>query len=211
MAILAIADNVTLPAAIDGSPGSNVRFPPVRTSEGELLLPAYDDLLHRSLFFASADGQSWALRSTVATELPFGAIQPSVARLESGRLMAVLRNTGQQFLWTMASDDSGRTWSPPMNANFANPDSPACLLRLADGRLLLVFNDSAISRHPLSATISEDDGRSWTMPHVLVDGDGNYAYPSAVQASDGLVHILYSNDRANITEIVLSEAWMAGP
>ncbi len=207
------------PSAIDGPPGSNVRFPPLRTTDGELLLPAYDDLWHRSLFFVSTDGQSWTLRSYVATGQPFGNIQPSLVRLEGGRLLAVMRNNGQQFLWAMASDDSGRTWSMPVNAGFANPDSPACLLRLSSGRLLLVFNDSQTARHPLSVTVSEDDGRSWIAPHVLVEGDGNYAYPSAVQTSatadlrpDGLIHILYSNDRANIAHLTLNEAWLAvGP
>ncbi len=196
------------PAVIDGPTGSNVRFPPLRTAEGDLLLPAYDDLWKRSLFFTSADGQSWSLRSYVSTDQPNGNIQPSVARLDSGRLLAVMRNTGQQFLWAMASDDSGQTWSTPTDANFANPDSPACLLRLASGRLLLVFNDSPVSRHPLSTTLSADDGRSWTTPRILVDGTGDYAYPSAIQAPDGLVHILYSNNRANIAEISLNEAWI---
>lgn len=198
------------PVVIDGPIGSNVRFPPLRTTEGELLLPAYDDLWKRALFFVSADGRSWSVRSHVSTDQPFGNIQPSFARLDSGRLLAVMRNSGRQFLWVMASDDSGRTWSSPVNAGFANPDSPACLLRLASGRLLLVFNDSPVSRRPLSASLSADDGRSWTAPRILVDGDGDYAYPTVVQTPDGLVHILYSNNRANIAEIMLNEAWLVG-
>ena len=199
----------TLPAAVDGPLGSNVRYPPVRTADGELLLPAYDDLLLRSLFFASGDGFSWALRSHVTTDQPHANLQPSMARLASGRLLAVMRNTGQEFLWAMASDDSGRTWSPPINAAFANPASPAALLMLQSGRLLLIFNDSATQRRPLSATLSDDEGQTWLSPRVVMDGQGDFAYPAAVQTGDGLIHIVYSNNRANIGHVTINEAWLA--
>lgn len=199
------------PAAIDGPWGSNVRFPPLRTAEGELLLPAYDDLLLRSLFFVSTDGLSWTLRSAVATDAPFNNLQPSVARLDSGRLLAVMRNSGREFLWAMASDDGGRSWSPPLNAGFANPASPACLLKLASGRLLMIFNDNASLRRSLSASLSADDGRSWIAPRILADGEGDYAYPAAIQTGDGLIHVVYSNNRANIAHVVVNEAWIASP
>ena len=197
------------PAALDGPLGSNVRYPPVRTTEGELLLPAYDDFFLRSFFFVSSDGFAWTLRSNVATEPPHGNIQPSTVRLTSGRLLAVMRNTGQEFLWVMASDDSGRTWSSPMNSGFANPASPTVLLKLHSGRLLLVFNDSATLRRPLSATLSDDDGQTWLPPRVVINGQGDFAYPAAVQTGDGLIHIVYSNNRANIGHVTLNEAWLA--
>jgi predicted neuraminidase len=203
----------SVPRVIAGPLGSNVRFPPVRLSDGTLLLPAYDDLLQRSLFFASADGENWTLRSVIATAGPHRSIQPSVAVLEGGRLLSVMRNTGGGWLWVTASDDDGRGWTEPADSGFPNPASPAALLRLTSGDLVLVYNDSNALRRPLSIAVSGDDGATWHPPRVLVDGDGAYAYPSAVQTPDGLIHVVYSHDREWIGYIALNEAWLvrAGP
>ncbi len=198
------------PRSIYGPLGTNVRFPPLRLTSGERLLPAYDDLLQRALFFASDDGVDWSLRAVVATAAPHRCIQPSIAELESGRMLAVMRNTGAGRMWVSASDDAGETWLAPRSAGFSNPASPASLTRLADGTLLLVFNDSQTLRRPLSATISADDGRTWVPPRVLVDGDGEFAYPAVVQTLDGVVHVLYSHDRAFIGHVRVNAAWLAG-
>jgi len=198
------------PRAIDGPLGANVKYPPLRTGAGELLLPAYDDLLSRSLFFVSTDAENWTLRSAVYTDPPHEDIQPSVVRLGSGRLLAIMRNKGQEWLWAMASDDDGRSWSRPQDSGFPNPASAAALLRLASTNLVLFFNDSPTDRHPLSVAISADDGRTWSARKVLADGDSTYSYPSAVQSPDGLIHVLYSRGRESIQHVTLNEAWIVG-
>lgn len=196
------------PQRINGPTGSNVRFPPVRTADGTLLLPAYDDLLQRSLFFGSADGESWSLWSAVFTVPPNQNLQPSVAVLAEGRLLAVMRNGGGGWLWVTASDDGGYSWAAPADSGFPNPGSPAALLRLASGALILIFNDSPAARRPLAIGISADEGATWAPARILVDGDGAYAYPAAVQTPDGLIHIVYSHDRQQIAHITLNEAWI---
>jgi predicted neuraminidase len=198
----------SMPQAVGGPLGVNCRFPPIRASNGELILPAYDDLLQRALFFASTDGSSWRLRSTLATPREHHCIQPSLVVRDDGSLLALLRNRGRGWLWVAAADAAGRHWSPAVDAGFANPDSPALLLRLQSGNLLLVFNDSPGDRRPLSAALSADDGRTWLAPRVLVDGAGAWSYPAAVQAPDGLVHIVYSHDRQRIQHLRLNEAWI---
>jgi predicted neuraminidase len=198
----------TAPRALGGPLGSNARFPPVRLADGTLLLPAYDDLLQRALFFASADGNDWTLRSALATAPPFRCIQPSVVELGGGRLLAIMRNTGRGWLWVTASDDGGLTWASPRDSGFPNPASATALLRLAGGHLILIYNDSNTDRHPLSITISGDEGVTWYPPRALVDGDGAYAYPAAVQTPDGLIQIVYSHNRERIGHITLNEAWI---
>lgn len=195
------------PQPMGGPLGTNVRFPPVRTIAGDWLLPAYDDLLQRSLFFASSDGETWDLRSTLTTAWTHPNLQPSVAVLADGRLLAVMRNAGRGWLWVTASDDGGHTWAPPHDSGFPNPASPAALLRLTNGHLALAYNDSNLARHPLSLTLSGDEGRTWLRPRVLVDGDGEYAYPSLIQSPDGLIHIVYSHNRERIMHLVINEAW----
>lgn len=201
----------TDPRVIPSPLGTNVRHPPIRLTDGTLLLPAYDDLLPRSLFFASADGESWSLRSVLAAAAPHNSIQPSVTQIEGGGLLAVMRNSGRGWLWVSGSDDAGRTWTVPADAGFPNPASPAVLVPLASGNLILIYNEHATDRRPLSITASADDGATWNRSRTLVTGDGEYAYAAAVQTADGTLHILYSHDRQWIGHLELNEAWLAAP
>jgi predicted neuraminidase len=198
------------PRGIDGPLGSNVRYPPVRLADRTLLLPAYDDLLTRALFFESSEGDRWSLRSILTTARPHQCLQPALVALRDGRLLAVMRNSGRGWLWVTASDDGGRTWAPAADSGFPNPASAADFLRLASGNLVLVYNDSDTVRRPLSVAISGDEGRTWHRPRVLVDGDGDYAYPAAAQTPDGLIQVVYSHNREHIGHVVLNEAWIVG-
>ncbi len=196
------------PRIVDTRLGSNVRHPPVRLADGSLLLPAYDDLFQQSLFYWSSDGADWTLRSTLATEAAHPAIQPSVVQLDDGKLLAVLRNAGRGWLWVTASADDGTSWAAPRDAGFANPASPACLTRLANGDLLLVLNDDSEVRQPLVATLSTDAGRTWLTPRIIAAGSGSYAYSAVAQTPDGLIHVAYSDDRERITHVTLNTAWL---
>jgi len=195
---------------VSGMLGANVRFPPVRTAAGQLLLPAYSDLTQQSLFFSSDDGLNWSLTSTVSTNSPHMSIQPSVVRLSNDRLLAATRNVEGGWLWVMASDDHGRSWSEPQDSGFPNPDSAAALSRLASGNLVLVFNDSMSERRPLSIALSGDEGLTWPHQRILVDGEASYSYPAVVQGPDGMIHILYSLDRLRIAHMAINESWIVG-
>ncbi|UCD30237.1 MAG: exo-alpha-sialidase, partial [Planctomycetota bacterium] len=197
------------PAVVSHQIGSNTRYPPVQTMDGGYLLPAYDDLFQRLLFFYSPDGQQWNLQSHVSCIPPYNCIQASVVCLADGRLLAVMRNTGRGWLWVMASDDDGKSWSLPKDSHFPNPDSPAVLLQLNSGNLILVYNDSVTDRQRLSVAISGDEGLTWPHHRIIADGSSSYSYPAAVQTPDGLIHVLYSLGRHTIQHIVLNEAWIA--
>lgn len=197
------------PRSLAGPLGANVRFPPVRAADGALILPAYDDLLKRSLFFASADGATWTLTDVVAGASPEASpIQPSVARRSGNEFAAVMRNEGRDWLWSATSSDGGRTWSAPARTEFPNPGSPAALVRLQSGKHVLVFNDSRDRRSPLSVAISSDQAQTWSAARPIASGDGRYDYPSVAQTADGLIHILYSHDREYIRHVTISEDWI---
>jgi hypothetical protein len=85
------------PRSLSGPIGTNDRFAPIRTASGNLLFPAYDDLLHRALFFSSSGEDNWGLTSVIDCPEGHECIQPSVAKLPGGRLLAVLRNVGQEW------------------------------------------------------------------------------------------------------------------
>jgi len=59
--------------------------------------------------------------------------------------------------------------------------------------LLVAWDNSTTERTPLTTALSTDQGRSWSSPKVLVDTQGpeQASYPSAVQASDGTMIVVW--------------------
>jgi predicted neuraminidase len=76
---------------------------------------------------------------------------------------------------------------------------------LADGRQLLVYNDSAWNRWPLSVGVSQD-GANWERVLVLEPWPGEYSYPAAIVGEDRLVHITYTWNLCRIKHVVLDPA-----
>lgn len=195
------------PRTLTNRLGSNVKYPPLRLADGTLLLPAYDDLVQQSLFYASSDGEAWRLRSELFTSPPVQNSQPAIVQIAGGRLIATMRNSGS-WLWTAASDDNGASWTSPQTAGFDHPGSAVHLIQLASGHLLLVFNEDQNSRRKLTVALSGDDGVTWPHRRIIADGDARLSYPFAAQAPDGRVHILYTFDRQRIEHVTLNEAWI---
>ena len=81
-------------------------------------------------------------------------------------------------------------------------------MRLRNGNIVLIHNDDDADRKALSIRLSADEGFTWSAPRVLATGEGAYAYPTAVQTSDGHIHVVYSHDRQWIQHIELNEAWI---
>lgn len=191
---------------IDGPIGTNVRFAPLRTAANDLLLPAYDDLLKRTLFFAWT-GSEWEIRSTIWMGINDPSIQPAVVRLDNGNLLAVMRHPEHRWLWATSSRDDGHSWTKPIDSGFPNYDTSAAMIRLSSGALVLAFAAPDEPDHPLYATISADEGLTWLPPRVLISGEGIYNYPSMTQTPDGIIHLLYTHDRAYIGHIELNEGF----
>ncbi|MFA5321852.1 MAG: sialidase family protein [Smithella sp.] len=196
----------TDPVVLGPELGPNVKYPPVRLNDGTLLLPAYSELSDKAIFFESTDGTNWSQRSSVKSNP--GNSQPSFVQLSTGRLISVMRNEDMGCLWVTASDNNGELWSEPKDSGFLNPASATQMIRLANGHLVLIYNDSDTQRRPLSIALSADEGRTWPYRKVLKDGADTYSYPFAVQGPDGIIHVLYSLNRDKIMHIAVNEAWI---
>jgi predicted neuraminidase len=86
-----------------------------------------------------------------------------------------------------------------------NPNSGTDAVTLADGRHLLVYNNTPKGRTPLSVAISRD-GAEWKHVLDLETAPGEYSYPAVIQAADGRVHITYTWKREKIRHVVLDPA-----
>jgi predicted neuraminidase len=212
-----------------------IKNKPVMLSDGTWLSGASTETSGnwRVHFELSRDaGQTWQLIAPVDPGVGFQAIQPTVLGLAGGMIEALCR-TQQGVIAMTWSSDGGRTWTPLAATELPNPNSGIDAVRLADGRLLLVYNHSAHlpnwsghgNRSPLDVAISAD-GVDWkhaltleNQPHdssapiqtspptpgqqLDVFGDKGFSYPAVIQTSDGLVHITYTWNRRMIKHVVV--------
>ena len=113
----------------------------------------------------------------------------------------------------MPSHDNGQTWSflstPEPDTGEGNPPS---LLRLADGRLSLIYGRRALP-YGILARLSNDQGKTWSGPIVLRDDGGaaDVGYVRSIIRSDGkIVAVYYYNDRSNPDRYIGATIWDPG-
>lgn len=153
------------------------------------------------VYGASADMTRFERLGDVANR-PLGLLEPTLVRLDDGRLVMLMRAEFGGCLWRSDSLDGGRTWSEAVPTDIPNPSSLACLVRLPDGRIALLHNPCGYPgamtiRDPLSLWISDDGMESWTIQEDLLTG-GWLSYPSALICQDGTLVFGYDRDRRQV-------------
>ena len=113
------------------------------------------------------------------------------------------------------TEDAGFHWSPLVDISLPNPNKGVSGIRLQDGRLLLVFNNSERRRENLSLAQSHDEGNTWDVlyefePHQP-DNNSEYmkhTYPYIIQVDDGTIHVVYTWKRTQIKHIHFNLSWL---
>jgi predicted neuraminidase len=132
------------------------------------------------------------------TPATVGIIQPSVVPLGGQHLRFYARSqTRGAHIAIADSMDNGVTWTQARFIRLPNPNSGIDAVRLRDGRIVLIFNNSSTSRTPLNLAVS-GDGEHFAVFKTLEHGPGQYSYPAVIQASDGDLLITYSWRRQTI-------------
>ena len=206
--------------------GMMVRSQPIELPNGDILLPIYHETgndkevvgAESSSLFARYDKEkkSWSFTDKIHSRL--GNIQPSVVALDDDRLLAFCRRGGgygtvrDGFMVRTESSDGGRTWTPGADTEYPNPNAAIDLIKLANGHLALIYNDSFEGeRMPLTMRISTDGGKTWPTARELVNKPGDdAAYPYIIQTADGKIHGVYtSQERSVVNHFTLDEADVA--
>jgi predicted neuraminidase len=179
---------------------------------GRWILPLYSDTFSASIMAISDDrGATWKASQPL---IGFGNIQPCLVRKNDGTLFAYMRDNGPHHRIRLSkSSDDGISWSPVTDTAFPNPGAGVDAIRLASGRWALVYNDLPRGRNSLAISVSDDEGTSWKwMRHLERWPDGQYHYPSMLQASDGSIHVTYTLSRpgqgSTIMHAKLGEEWL---
>ena len=117
--------------------GDMVRGRPIVLSDGHYLLPIYHETGHdpekvgpdSTSLFLRFDPAKKTWTKTGAIRSPNGNIQPAVAQLDDGRLIAYCRRGGDYdpktvgYIVRSESPDGGRTWSEGRDSAFPNPNA----------------------------------------------------------------------------------------
>jgi predicted neuraminidase len=190
------------------------RVHPLLLPSGRWLLPLYSDTFNASIMAISDDrGATWTASRPL---IGFGNIQPSLVRKNDGVVVAFMRDNGPHHRIRLSqSADDGVSWSPVVDSTFPNPGAGIEAIRLADGDWALIYNDLPRGRHSLAISLSDDEGASWKWTrHVerSEPGKGQFHYPSILQASDGSIHVTYTESRPGLGSTIeharLNEAWI---
>ncbi len=181
-----------------------IKNKPVELPDGDILAGSSTEHDGSQVHFerTSDGGKTWTATPPLNDGKQFAAIQPTILFHKGGRLQALGR-TDSIGVFTMWSDDAGKTWSEMKPSGLPNPDAGIDAVTLADGRQLLVYNHTSHGRSPLNVALS-DDGKSWAGALVLEDDPGReFSYPAVIQTADGLVHITYTWRRERIKHAVV--------
>jgi hypothetical protein len=181
-----------------------------------------------TVIYSDDSGATWNLGSNLRVPVPdiisaYGAVEPVILPLKDGRLWMLIR-TQQGRFWESFSID-GAAWSPPEPSTITSSDSPAGLVRLDDGRIVLLWNNC--QRYPyafggrqvLHAAISDDEGKTWRgYREVARDpkrndpppprGDFGTAYPFPTVVNDGKILYCTGQGAGRVLLMLLDPEWL---
>ncbi|MFB3903705.1 MAG: sialidase family protein [Acidobacteriota bacterium] len=169
----------------------------------------YPGQFNATALYSDDGGRTWRQSPSVlmvpAPDLGtiLGAVEPVVLQLKDGRVWMLIRTQTGRFYESYSKDD-GVSWRQPTPTDLISSDSPAGLVRLTDGGILLLVNRCLRypyaygGRHVLHAAVSADEGRTWTgFREVVRDplrnetppggGDFGVSYPFTSLDSKGRV------------------------
>ncbi len=190
--------------------GMMVQGLPIALKNGDYLLPAYFETGHdqektdpdtASFFFRiNPRTNTWTETGRIVSDK--GNLQPQAVQLTDEHLIAYCRRGGSfdplpdGRIIRAESHDGGATWSRGTPSQFKNPNAGIAFIKLQNGHLLLVFNDSISDRTPLTVSISTDTDKTWPFKRDIAVGDEtrDFAYPVAIQTEDGLIHVACTTD-----------------
>jgi predicted neuraminidase len=193
--------------------GMMVRSRPIVLNNGDYLLGIYHETGFdrekvgndtTSLFLRfDPETNEWSRSNKIYSRQ--GNLQPTPVQITDEYLVTYNRRGGgygpvtDGWLVRSESRDGGYTWTPGQDSEFPNPNSATDFIKLKNGHLMLVYNDNMNDRTPLTVAISTDNDESYPHRMNIGEGENTFAYPMALQTSDGKLHVLYTtNERSTV-------------
>lgn len=168
----------------------------------------YTGKFNSTALYSDDYGDKWQLSpSVLRTPTPnittiLGAVEPVVLELKDGRVWMLIRTQMGRFYESFSAD--GVEWSRPRPTEIISSDSPAGLIHVKDGRILLIWNNCLRfpyaygGRHVLHAAVSADEGHTWRGYREIVR-DPNRLEPSPPSGDHG---VSYVNHLGSVVAII---------
>ena len=132
-----------------------------------------------------------------------GIIQPSVISLGGKHLRLYARSRTLASKVVVAdSMDNGVTWTQGRYIDVPQNNSGLDVVRLKDGREVMIFNNTTVGRTPLNLAVSTD-GEHFRVFATLEDTVGQYSYPAIIQGPNGALEMTYTWHRTSIKYVHL--------
>jgi predicted neuraminidase len=191
-----------------------VKGRPFFYQDGTIGLPAYHELAGKfaELLRVTQDGE--VVNKVRITHGRY-TIQPSIAKLEDDRLLALMRNTDATRKVVRAyAEKGGQKWSDAEYIDLNNPDAA---ISVAGNKsiLVLAYNDAKWDRYHLALSVSVDAGKNWekrlTLESAELDKQGNkleFSYPFLIKTAKGEYHLVYTWQRKRIAYVHFNQAWL---
>ncbi|GAA5224735.1 sialidase family protein [Membranihabitans marinus] len=159
-------------------------------SNGDWLAPASHEEGQWDSFvdISKDEGETWTMTPYIEMDREIfkwkGSIQPTLWESSPGQVHMLVR-TGDGVIGRADSKDYGATWTPIYKTDLPNPNSGIDLVKVEDGRLVLLYNPDDKNwgdRAPLTMAVSEDNGKTWPHKWNIETGvpDDEFSYPSIV-------------------------------
>ena len=191
-----------------------VRNAVIRFANGDIGVPAYFEMA-ASFGELVRLGPDMRVRAKARIGQGVAAIQPAIVVTGPKTAVALMRPFGDlRRVFRSETRDGGRTWTRPAPLmDLPNPGAPVAALGLADGRILMAFNDGEAQADNMTLAVSDDAGLSWKrLVQVEVPGRESpavYRYPDLARLADGRFLLTYSTfAKGGIRAHVFNRAWL---
>jgi predicted neuraminidase len=193
-----------------GGFGQSPRSKLVQLADGQVMIPLSSWLFHWEGYTVCLNlNQGQVVNTSLAAKIPGPEnSQPSLVTLNSGDLLAYLRNPrGGSVLFSKWNPSLNR-WSPAKPINLPSPDSAVDAIACENG--VLVFYTSDPNRRFGMSVAWSADGEHFSQLTSFGDRDNiSSSYPTVIRSSDGDYHLIYTYaGRSMIKYLHLPKQWI---